>query len=101
MRPLIVYIHQGHLRFSALNASPSMPPTAATTTATDASPAAGSAVRGALRQGKNSDLDRDALADDELARHVTNPRFGLVRTAGTDSQKSSLQCLCIVDVLED
>ena len=78
VRPLVVYIHHGHLRFSALNLSTS-------SSATFSSGAAGSVV-GALRNSTgNRLLDRDTLDDDDLARHVTNPRFGLKRNKNASS----------------
>lgn len=85
LRPLVVYIHHGHLRFSALNLS-----TASHSSARASPASAGGGQSGqddiwgrwqsrgsGYQTGGRADAGRWGLDDEDLARHVTNPRFGM------------------------
>ena len=69
LRPLVVYIHHGHLRFSALNLTESGQ-------SQDLN-ASGGRWKSRGRGYQTSRSDSSILQDLDLARHVTNPRFGM------------------------
>lgn len=96
IEPYIILFRQGHLRFSVFNHSDedpaTVPPAAAPAPAADRrllkSPRAGTGRAAHAGKAEEEDEGEDGKKlpenDPQLARHVTNPRFGMAHTNDTN-----------------